>query len=432
MAILALTYMDRMVFGVVQEDIKRDLGLTDTQLGILTGIAFTLFYCLAGIPIARWADRGNRITIISLTTAAWGITVSLCAGAGSFLHLLLIRIGIAAGEAGCSPPAHSLIPEYFDRAERPRAVARFMLGVPVGLTLGYLLGGWLNELYGWRITFILLGVPGLLLAVLAATTLKEPRRIAGSLPTGPAGPLPSAPVIPSFAQVVKTLSANNTFRHLLACFLIWYFSGWAIIGWQPAFFIRSHGLSTGELGMYLAVGQGVARLVGTWLGGEWASRYASGNERRQLGAISLMFVLFAASNAVALLAPNYHLAFALVALGALGEGAASGPMFATIQTLVAPRMRATAIALISLLPAFIGNGFGPLAVGALSDAMRPWSGGDSLRYALLVICPGYCWAAWHCWRASRTVSDDLLVFSTSDGKAPHAHLGAQNHVVTRQ
>src|SRR5688500_12783235 len=170
--ILAFNYIDRLALGLLLEDIKADLALTDTQLGFLTGIAFALFYAVMGIPIARWADRGNRVTIISLTTALWSVAVALCGAAGSFVQLLVIRAGVAVGEAGCHPPALSLIADYFTRAERPRAVARYMLGWPLALLIGYFAAGWLNEFWGWRATFVILGLPGLVLAALARFTLK--------------------------------------------------------------------------------------------------------------------------------------------------------------------------------------------------------------------------------------------------------------------
>src|SRR5688500_2799534 len=176
LVVLASNYVDRLALGLLLQDIKVDLSLSDTQLGLLSGIAFALFYSVMGIPIARWADRGNRVTIITLTTALWSAAVALCGVAGSFLQLMMMRIGVAVGEAGCMPPAHSLIPDYFTRAERPRAVAIYMLGWPLSVVVGYFLAGWLNELYGWRITFMMLGVPGLGLAASAWFILKEPRR----------------------------------------------------------------------------------------------------------------------------------------------------------------------------------------------------------------------------------------------------------------
>ncbi len=140
LVVMAFNFVDRLALAVVMEDIKVELALSDTQLGLLTGIAFALFYSVMGIPIARWADRGNRVTIISLTTALWSVAVMLCGLIGNFVQFMLIRIGIAVGEAGCIPPAHSLIADYFTRAERPRAVAIYMMGAPLSAVFGYFPG----------------------------------------------------------------------------------------------------------------------------------------------------------------------------------------------------------------------------------------------------------------------------------------------------
>jgi predicted MFS family arabinose efflux permease len=291
--ILAFNYVDRLALGIVLQDIKLDLQLSDTQLGILSGIAFALFYSVMGIPIARWADRGNRVTIIAVTTALWSVAVALCGMAASFLQLLVVRIGVAVGEAGCIPPAHSLIADYFDRAERPRAVAVYMLGSSLSVVVGYFLAGWLNELYGWRVTFMLLGLPGIGLSVLVWLTLKEPRRAASAALEGNSGNAAPASVStlapatqshPSLKDVCATLWASATFRHLLVCFSVWYFFGYGILQWQPAFFIRSHGLDTGELGTWYAIVWGIGGVLGTYWGGELASRYAARNERLQLRA----------------------------------------------------------------------------------------------------------------------------------------------------
>src|SRR5882762_8997075 len=161
LVILAFNYVDRLTLGLLLQDIKVDLSLSDTQLGFLSGISFALFYSVMGIPIARWADRGNRVTIISITTVLWSAAVALCGVAGSFPQLLLIRIGVAVGEAGCIPPAHSLIADYFTRAQRPRAVAMYMLGSTLSMLIGYYLAGWLNAHYGWQTMFKLLAVPGI-------------------------------------------------------------------------------------------------------------------------------------------------------------------------------------------------------------------------------------------------------------------------------
>lgn len=403
MITLAFNYVDRMVLGVVLEDIKADLHLTDTQLGLMGGIAFALFYSIMGIPIARWADRGNRVTIISLTAALWSAAVALCAAAGTFTQLLLIRIGVAVGEAGCIPPAHSLIADNFTRAERPRAVARYMLGLPLALGIGYFAGGWLNELYGWRVTFVLIGMPGLVLAGLAAFTLKEPRLETADPMEARLTSVPQ----PGMREVLVALWANDAFRNLLLCFSVWYFFGYGLLQWQPTFFIRSHGLETGELGTWLAVIHGAGSALGVYVGGEWASRYAANNERLQLRAVAIVFSIYAVFNVSAYLAPDHYLAFGALMVAAICGNASQGPILATMQTLVPTRMRAVSLALVYLFANLIGMGLGPLAAGALSDALRPVFGEESLRYALIAFSPGYFWAAWHLWRAGQTVARDV-------------------------
>jgi predicted MFS family arabinose efflux permease len=418
--ILAFNGVDRLAMALVLQEIKVDLALSDTQLGFLTGIAFAAFYALVGLQIARWADRGNRIAIISVTTALASIMMALCAVAGTYRQLLLVRIGVAVGEAGCMPPSHSLIAEHFSRAERPRALARYMLGWSLSIVVGFFGAGWLNEAYGWRRTFIWIGLPGLLLAIAARVFLRAPR-LADRV-TGVAAPLSTAAVFAtderaptdqnlSFRQVASTLLANGTFCHLLFCISLTYLFANGLTLWQPAFFIRSYGLKTGELGTWLAVIFGVGGFLGTYLGGEWASRCAAGNERKQLQAAALVFCSFGFISALTYLSPNKFCALGLLGLGQLSISASNGPLYATIQTLVPEQMRAVSIAIVLFFANLIGMGLGPLAAGALSDAFRPYFGEESLRYALMALSPGYLWCAWHLWRASRTVTGALSAAS---------------------
>jgi MFS family permease len=407
LVILACNNLDRIALGILLQDIKVDLNVSDTQLGLLSGIAFALFYSVMGIPIARWADRGNRVTIISLTTAVWSVAVALCGAAGSFVQLLLIRIGVAVGEAGCIPPAHSLISDYFARAERPRALGFYMLGAPLSMVVGYFLSGWLNTFFGWRVTFVVLGLPGLALAMLALVSLREPRR---AQPWARSAEMTSAQP-PRLKEVAWLLWRNATFRHLLFCFAVLSFFSNGIAQWQPAFFMRSYGLSTGELGTWMAVTYGLCGAAGTYAGGALASRRAAGNERLQLQAMAVACCGFGLVLACVYLSSRHWIAFGLIGLAAVGGGAINGPLFATIQAIVPQHMRAVSIALIYLFANLIGMGLGPLIAGALSDVFRPWAGEESLRYALLALCPGYVWAAWHLWHGSRTVGRDLEVLS---------------------
>ena len=416
MVVLAFNYQDRMALGLVLQDIKLDLSLSDTQLGLLTGIAFALLYAIMGIPLARWADRGNRVTLIALTVALWSLMVSLCGMAMSFVQLLLIRVGVAVGEAGCMPAAHSLIPDYFTRAERPRAVAIVLLGGPLSFVTGSLLAGWLNQLYGWRVMFVLLGLPGLGLALLVRLTLREPRydEVArdsidrfGSTLHSQGQQTDRASTTPTLHEVAVTLWANKTYRQLLVYFAVVSFFNYGILQWQPTFFIRSYQLHTGELGSWLSLIYGFGGLVGTYLGGYLAYRYAAHNERLQLKAMAVVAFATAVLFSSVYLSHSPYTAFAFLGLMCTVGSASNAPLFAVIQSLVPERMRAMSIALIYLSGNLIGLGLGPLMVGVASDAFRSWAGEESLRYALLLFCPGFCWAGWHLWRGSKSVMDDL-------------------------
>jgi MFS family permease len=402
---LGVIRVDRIALGLGLQDIKTDLQLSDTQLGLMTGLAFTLFFAAVGVPIARWADRGNRVAIISLAAALWGAGVCFCGTAASFLQLLMIRVFVAVGEAGCYPASLSLISDYFNRSDRPRAVARFMLGLPLALAVGNLVVGWSIELHGWRATFVAIGLPGTALAALAALTLKEPRQTRAL--TAVCDAAPSAQ--PTLKEVLSTLWGCTAYRHLLLCFSIWGFFGYGILQWQPVFLMRSHGLTSGQLGGLLALFYGVGGLVGSYLGGELAARFAPNNERLQLLAVAGVYALLAALNASVYLASSIDVVLTLLGLSAVGGAASNGPLFAAIQTLVPSRMRATATALMYLFCNLIGMGLGPLTAGVLSDLLQPWLGAESLRYALLALSPGYLWCAWHLRRASRTIEHDMSI-----------------------
>jgi MFS transporter, Spinster family, sphingosine-1-phosphate transporter len=410
-AIVTFNYVDRVALGVMLQGIKVDLQLSDAQLGFLSGIAFALFYSVLGIPIARWADRGNRRTIISLAAAVWSVAVALCGLAANFSQLLLIRVGVAVGEAGCIPPAFSLMADHFTRAERPRAAAIYGLGGPLAGVIGYSLAGWLNEFYGWRATFLLLGIPGLVLGLLVRLTLKEPRLSKSAMqPAAHDGPVQTMAIPGAQAglkEVFVTLWAIGTFRHLLFGLSVMFFFIYGISLWQPTFFLRSYGLNSGELGTWFAVTYGAGGVIGSYLGGELAFRFARHNERVQLKAVAIAVAICGVLSTLVYLSPNRYLAFALMGFAAIGQFAVNGPIFATIQTLVPERMRAIAFALVYLCANLIGMGLGPLAAGALSDVLHSWVGVESLRYSLLILAPGYLWVAWHFWRASGTVTQDL-------------------------
>jgi predicted MFS family arabinose efflux permease len=402
--IFAFNYTDRFALGMAAQNIKVDLGLNDSQLGFLSGIAFAMFYAVMGIPMARWADRGNRITIISLSTAVWSAAVAACGFAASFTQLVMIRVVVGVGEAGCLPPSHSLLADFFTREQRPRAMAVFMQGASASLVIGYFVAGWLNQAFGWRVMFFMIGLPGVALAVLTQLTLRDPR---SSLSTAEAAS--DEPHL-SMMEVCSTLWRGHTFRHVLYAFSLSVFFSSGTTQWAPAYFIRSFGLETGVLGTWFAVIFGASGLVGTYWAGEWAARSALNNERRQLNGMAVMTILSGVFSAFAYLprfSPNYYWAFGWLALSNGLVMTINGPIFALLQTLVPSRMRAMSIAIVLLSINLIGVGCGPWVVGLLSDALQPWAGQESLRYAILLLSPVALWSAWHLWRAGSSVTAEL-------------------------
>jgi MFS family permease len=401
--VLFFNCLDRSALGVLLQDIKVEFALSDTQLGFLTGLAFALFYAVMGIPIGRWADRGNRVTIIATTCALWSVAVALCGLASTFTQLLSIRVVVAVGEAGCVPLGMSLIADYFTRAERPRAVAIYCLGATLSGVLGLLLAGWLNARYGWRIAFIALGAPGVLLALLAWLTLKEPRleraqRTASS---------PEGPPLPSIRTVALTLWGNVTFCRMLLCLSGMLFFNLGIGLWVPSFFLRSHGFTSEQIGTWLAGVNALGGFLGAYAGGELASRYAANDERLQLKMMGIVTGTAAIAAILIYVVSNAYLALVLMGVQVFGLWLINAPLFATMQTLVPERMRASAFAVAYLIANLLGMGLGPLAAGALSDLYESWAHKESLRYALLTLAPGYFLIAWQAWKASHTVTRDV-------------------------
>jgi len=408
--VAAFSYLDRGILALAMESIKQEFQLSDSQLGFMNGFAFALFYAVAGIPIARWADRGNRNHVVALTTGLWSLMVAISGLVGNFTQLLLVRVGVAVGEAGCVPPAQSLLSDYFDRAERPRAMAIYWMSGPLSTILAYLGGGWLIEHFGWRITFMVIGLPGLLLAVLVKFTLREPRLTHKANTANTTNSISGAPENKQapLNVVLKTLWQKRAFRHVVMAFCISTFFGAGIGVWIPAFFMRSHGMEAGELGTWLAFTWGVGGLCFTFLGGFLATRYAPHKEGLQMKGVALILGLSTVFHILCYLSTNQYLALLFVSLvaGALMP-MISAAVYASIQSLVEERMRAVALAFIFMLSGLIGMGIGPVAIGVISDALSPSLGQESLRYALLLFSPGYLWAAFHAWKAANTIEEEI-------------------------
>lgn len=399
-------FTDHMIFALLMQSIKEDLFLSDTQLGLLSGLAFAVFYCTLGIPIARWADRGNRITIISISVAIFSAMTALCGLATGFTQLLLFRIGVGAGEAGCTPSSHSLISDYFSRANRAKAMSIYMMGAPLGMLVGYLVGGWVNELYGWRIVFLVLGVPGVILGVIVKLTLRDPREnlAVDKLSSQQEA---QAVVLPSIAETLRALYQKRTFRHLTIALSLLYFVGYGTGQWQPAFFMRTHAMNSGELGIWLALTSGIGGTIGVWLGGYLTTRYAAQRETLQLRALAFLGVVYVLTNFGVYLWPAKYPALWFLALVSMIGMLGIGPLYALVQGLVEVKARAMAVAILYFIINIVGLGLGPLFVGMLSDLLLVAFGGESLRIASLAVMPIYLWGSWHLLLAAQSVKVDL-------------------------
>ena len=401
--VYTLSFMDRIMIGMLMQPIKEELLLSDTQLGFLTGIAFALFYATLGIPIARWADRGNRVTIISIAMALWGVMVMLCGLATNFVQMVLVRIGAAVGEAGCMPPAYSLIGDYFPVAERTRALSVYMSGISISILISFMFAGWMNEHYGWRAAFLVVGLPGLVIAMLVKFTLNEPRMIERKQDNKS-----KTQVQPSLSNVLTTLWRQPSFRYLVIALTLVNFVGIGVGQWFATFFIRNHGMATGELGIWMGLIGGLSGVVGTFGGGYLADRYLANNPRGQLRLIAL---------AVALLFPIYLMMLFLPAkqMSLLQLIPINililffyGPIMAMMQQLVADKIRAMAIAVTLLILNLIGMGLGPQIVGILSDAFTPTMGtAEALKVAMAIASVGSLGSAYYFWIAGRTIEADL-------------------------
>lgn len=398
--VYTFNFIDRQILSILLEPIKADLGLSDSQLGLLAGFAFALFYATLGIPIARFADRSNRRNLIALALAVWSGMTALSGLAQNFWHLLLARIGVGVGEAGCSPPAHSMIADYFPAEKRSTALGIYSLGIPVGILFGFFVGGHINEMFGWRVAFFIVGVPGLLLAVLMRFTVREP-------PRGMAEGRAAAADQPGILDTFTYLWGKRSFRHLAFGGALTAFVGYGVITWMPSFLIRAHGLGTGEVGTYLGLIFGIPGGIGIALGGYLADRYGARDTRWFLWIVSVALIIGLPFGTAVYLVPGVSSALWLLVLPVALGNFYQATTFAQTQGLVTLRMRAVAAAVLLFILNIIGLGIGPWAVGRLSDFLVPQFGDESLRWSLLICGLVNAWAALHYYLAGRHLPGDL-------------------------
>jgi predicted MFS family arabinose efflux permease len=399
--VLTINFVDRGLMMLLLEPIKNDLNLSDTQLGLLTGIAFGLFYATLGLPIARLADRRNRTTITSIAIGLWGLTVMLCLFVRTFSQLVVARVAAAVGESGCMPPTYSLVGAYFSEpAERTRAMSIYWLASPFSQLISFLVGSRLNERFGWRITFFLMGIPALLVAVLVKLTIAEPR-----VDTSRA--LEVGEEVPSILDVLTVLWRQRSSRHLSIAIILTLTLSLGLHPWYAAFMMRSHGMLIADVGVWLGLVFGIGGIAGVALGGYVAGHWFAKSERAQMRLSSVMTAALGPCFALFLLLPQRNAALISLIPLVVVWNIFLGPSFALMQRLVVEEMRATTLAVVMLLANLIGMGVGPQIVGILSDQLRFIFGAESLRYSMLMMSFVALLGAYHFWRAGESVDVDL-------------------------
>ena len=417
LGIYIVNFLDRAVVNILAEPIKNDLGLADWQLGLMSGLAFAIFYTVLGIPIARLAERKNRPMIIGTAVAVWSGFTALSGMANSFLQLVIFRIGVGVGEAGCTPPAHSLIADYVPKEKRASALAFYSMGTPLGGLLGLVMGGLVADASGWRAAFLVAGAPGILFALLCWFTLKEPRKLMAQHSAA----IQSTQV--TFGETLKYLATKKTFWLIALGAAIKAFIGYGHAPFTASFFLRVHGeevkalaenfglQSIGFLGLALGLMGGTAGAISAYLGGQIADKYAKSDLRGYVVVPAFASLLAVPVYILAVSVPSASVALWILVINGLMGSLWYGPVYAIGQSVVPPHMRATTSAILLFTINLIGLGLGPLAVGILSDVMSNGFGMGSaqgVRWALMIsTCFGFVAFALF-WIARKTIREDMV------------------------
>ncbi len=402
---------DRLVLGIVLEPLKHDLGLSDTQLGFLTGLAFASVYATLALPLARVADKWNRRSLIAISMAVWSLASALCGFARNYVELLTARMGVAAGEAGFSPSAHSIIADYVRPERRAAALAFFAFGGSVGILAGNAIGGFTAETYGWRFAFVAIATPGLFLAAIVRLTVKEPIR-------GGNENRPSASE--DDQSNLRGLLAKKSYRFLILGAAAHLFVSYGIVGWIPSFFLRMHDIGLAELGLWLGLITAISGGIGVLGGGLLSDRLAL-VDRRWLVWIPAISVVAAVPFALGMyLSAHVYIALAWAAVMTIFSQVYQGPTYALVQTLAPVRMRSSAAAVMIFVQNMVGLGLGPAAVGVLSDFLTPSYGVRSLQIALIAMFFVNVLSSLFFFLAGRHLLSDLTTYEDNDPLDHHA------------
>ncbi len=392
-----LCLMDRKLPFILVEPIRHDLGLSDTQIGLLTGLMFTLVYSTSAIPVARLADRFSRKWVMTWSVVVWSALTSAGGFAQNFWQLAAARAGVAIGESGAMPSSHSMLADMFPEHRRATAASIFMAGAPIGILLGMAAGGIISHLADWRTAMILIGLPGILLGLVMAFTIREPERVA----------MPKNAPKMGMVQAAKILFARPTFRHLTFAAMLSSLAGTATQSFGPAFMMRNWGLSTAETGISYGLVLGIGGLIGALSGGAIADRLRRYDERAGIWLVAGIIALAAPFQVFCWFAPTYPLFLALMFIPQISTMIYAGPVYPALQSLAGPQMRAMAVAFYLFLLNGVGQSLGPLLTGVLSDGLRSRFGEDSLQISLFVLGFLKVWSAIHYFLAAMSIRKDL-------------------------
>lgn len=394
--------LDRAALAILVEPIKSDLGLSDTQLGLLTGFAFSLTYALFGIPLARLADTRSRVKLLSVCLAIWSVATAIAGFAQNFIQLAMTRVVVGIGEAGGSPASLSMMGEYYTPENRSRGMNLFMLGAAVGGSLGLGLVGVIADYYGWRVALFAMGLPGVLLAIVILTTLREPPR--GRFQTNSEQFDTDIAWYQSIAQVLS----RRTMIHLLVAYGISAFGGAGISAWLGAFFMRSHNLSLSEVGGLLGVLVGLASFAGVMVGVVFGPKAVQRDRRWELWWPGTIYLAIVPVWMLTLYVSNLYLVATMLAVVVALSSSCVGFVLTSLQSVLPAHLRGMGTAVIMFASNLVGTGAGPLLVGYLSDAMTPALGAESLRYAMMIGIAFIGWGAIHYFIAARHLRNELV------------------------
>ncbi len=399
--VIMLNFLDRQVISIVAEPIKQEMGLTDKEIGLMTGLSFALFYTTLAIPVAALADRWHRSRIIAIAIGIWSFMTIMCGAANNFLQLFLARVGVGIGESASGPASHSLIADYFPPERRAGAMGVYGAAVPLGAFVALAGGGWIVENFDWRVAFFIAGVPGIIIALIVWWTVREPR---GSVSLREA--FKPQPDQQTLKQAVVELWSKPIYWHLVVAGVLIQFVSYGIAAFYGSLYVRVFGIGYGELGLKLGLMVAIAGMSGAWLGGKIGDKLDKHRPATSLLLIAATFIIAVPSTFVAVNVANVNLSISLLGVTTFAATFYYGPNFSLIQTLAGDRTRAMAVAIYLLFAGLIGLGFGPLFVGAVSDYISggdPALQADGIRGGVATIALFNLWTAFHFWRAHRLV-----------------------------